>query len=91
MSGRHLLIDEDAISYFRAILSSGEKSPRVMELLNFIVNLNPSLYTAWYNRIVKASPSRASKIYILGGTDTIASLSWMRISIKNLNLFTILL
>lgn len=42
-----LYADEDAMGYFRATLLSGEKSSRVLELLEFILTINPSLYTGW--------------------------------------------
>ncbi len=39
---------KDATSYFRGIVKSGEMSPRVLDLTEHIIRLNPAHYTAWY-------------------------------------------
>jgi hypothetical protein len=39
--------DKDATNYFRAIVKSGEMSPRVLELTEHIIRMNPAHYTAW--------------------------------------------
>ncbi|TEB34055.1 protein prenylyltransferase [Coprinellus micaceus] len=41
---------KDATDYLRAIVASNEKSPRVLELTEAVVRLNPSHYTAWQYR-----------------------------------------
>ncbi|KAI8587857.1 protein farnesyltransferase [Geranomyces variabilis] len=40
----------DAMSYFRAILATSERSERVLELTATIIGLNPGHYTAWKYR-----------------------------------------
>ena len=40
--------DNDASSYFRAIVKKGEKTQRVLELSERLIRLNPAHYTAWY-------------------------------------------
>jgi hypothetical protein len=42
-----LSLDKDATNYFRAIVKSGETSPRVLELTEHIIRMNPAHYTAW--------------------------------------------
>jgi protein farnesyltransferase/geranylgeranyltransferase type-1 subunit alpha len=37
----------DAMSYLRAVMASGEKSERVLELTEDIIRLNPAHYTVW--------------------------------------------
>ncbi|KAF8186392.1 hypothetical protein BJ912DRAFT_1022793 [Pholiota molesta] len=41
---------KDATNYFRAIVKSGEKSPRVLELTESIIRQNPAHYSAWQYR-----------------------------------------
>ncbi|KAJ2912650.1 hypothetical protein MD484_g7767, partial [Candolleomyces efflorescens] len=41
---------KDATGYFRAIAKSGEKSPRVLELTEAIIRMNPGHYSAWQYR-----------------------------------------
>lgn len=40
--------DKDATDYFRAIVKSGERSERVLQLTEELIRLNPAHYTAWY-------------------------------------------
>ena len=40
--------DKDANDYFRGIIKTGEKSPRVLQLTETIIRLNPAHYSAWY-------------------------------------------
>ncbi|OAF69385.1 CAAX farnesyltransferase subunit alpha [Intoshia linei] len=40
----------DALSYFRAIIVSGELSERALELTSTVLNFNPGNYTAWLYR-----------------------------------------
>ena len=42
--------DKDATDYFRGIIKKGEKSPRVLELTETIIRINPAHYSAWYFR-----------------------------------------
>ncbi|KAI0250699.1 protein prenylyltransferase [Lactifluus subvellereus] len=41
---------KDATDYFRAIVKTGEKSPRVLQLTETIIRLNPAHYSAWQYR-----------------------------------------
>ncbi|KAH6879372.1 hypothetical protein BKA70DRAFT_1127296, partial [Coprinopsis sp. MPI-PUGE-AT-0042] len=41
---------KDATGYFRAIVKNGERSPRVLELTEAVIRLNPGHYSAWYYR-----------------------------------------
>ncbi|KAJ8518841.1 hypothetical protein ONZ45_g4139 [Pleurotus djamor] len=41
---------KDATSYFRGIVKAGEMSPRVLDLTEHIIRLNPAHYTAWQYR-----------------------------------------
>lgn len=42
-----LILVQDCMNYFRAVLKSGEKSPRVLGLLNDVIEVNAANYTAW--------------------------------------------
>lgn len=39
--------DKDATDYFRGVLKTGEMSPRVLQLTEKIIRMNPAHYTAW--------------------------------------------
>jgi protein farnesyltransferase/geranylgeranyltransferase type-1 subunit alpha len=39
--------DKDATDYFRGIVKTGEMSPRVLDLTEHIIRLNPAHYSAW--------------------------------------------
>jgi len=39
--------DRDATDYFRGIVKAGEMSPRVLDLTEHIIRLNPAHYSAW--------------------------------------------
>ncbi|KAI9094392.1 hypothetical protein DFS34DRAFT_629276 [Phlyctochytrium arcticum] len=41
----------DAMDYFRAIINKKEYSPRVLELTQHLIRLNPSHYTVWKYRL----------------------------------------
>lgn len=41
---------KDATDYFRGIVKKGEKSPRVLELTEAIIRINPAHYSAWQYR-----------------------------------------
>ncbi|KAL4245673.1 protein prenyltransferase subunit alpha family protein [Abortiporus biennis] len=41
---------KDATEYFRGVISTGEKSERVLELTEAIIRMNPAHYTAWQYR-----------------------------------------
>ncbi|KII87673.1 hypothetical protein PLICRDRAFT_30275 [Plicaturopsis crispa FD-325 SS-3] len=41
---------KDATNYFRGIVQTGEMSPRVLDLTEHIIRLNPAHYTAWQYR-----------------------------------------
>ncbi|KAI0763174.1 protein prenylyltransferase [Irpex lacteus] len=41
---------KDATDYFRGILKTGEMSPRVLELTEKIIRMNPAHYSAWQYR-----------------------------------------
>ena len=41
------MLDKDAMDYFRGIVARGEKSPRVLELTEYIIRMNPAHYTVW--------------------------------------------
>ncbi len=45
---RFFLADKDATNYFRAIVKKGEKSLRVLDLTEQVIELNPAHYSAWY-------------------------------------------
>jgi protein farnesyltransferase/geranylgeranyltransferase type-1 subunit alpha len=38
----------DATAYLRAVMATGEKSERVLELTGDVIKLNPAHYTVWY-------------------------------------------
>ncbi len=51
--------------YFRAVLKSGEKSERVLELTEDGLDLNPANYTVWYYRyILRLSPELTPQVYV---------------------------
>ncbi len=51
--------------YFRAVLKSGEKSERVLELTEDGLDLNPANYTVWYYRyIMRLSPELTPQVYV---------------------------
>jgi protein farnesyltransferase/geranylgeranyltransferase type-1 subunit alpha len=39
--------DRDHMDYFRAVLASGEKSERVLELTEDIIDMVPGHYSVW--------------------------------------------
>ncbi|KLO06398.1 protein prenylyltransferase [Schizopora paradoxa] len=41
---------KDATDYFRAVVKAGELSPRVLELTESVIRLNPAHYSAWQYR-----------------------------------------
>ena len=41
------MADKDATNYFRGIVKIEERSPRVLELTEAIIRLNPAHYSAW--------------------------------------------
>ncbi|EIW54989.1 protein prenylyltransferase [Trametes versicolor FP-101664 SS1] len=41
---------KDATDYFRAVVKTGEMSPRVLKLTETIIQMNPAHYTAWQHR-----------------------------------------
>jgi len=41
---------KDATSYFRGVVKAGEMSPRVLELTEAIIRMNPAHYSAWQYR-----------------------------------------
>ena len=49
----------EAISYFRAVLATGEKSERVLKLSEDMISLNQADYTAWQLRWVALGGSSA--------------------------------
>lgn len=42
-----LMLDRDAMDYFRAVSASGEHSERALELTETIIRQNPAHYTVW--------------------------------------------
>lgn len=38
----------EATSYLRAVMAKDEKSPRVLELTEHVITMNPAHYTVWY-------------------------------------------
>ena len=47
MTTRVCVVDKDATNYFRGIVKIEERSPRVLELTEAIIRLNPAHYSAW--------------------------------------------
>ena len=43
-----LYLDKDAMDYFRALLRSGEKSERALQLTGEIISMNPTNYNVWF-------------------------------------------
>ena len=43
----HILSDRDAMDYFRALMQTGERSKRGLELTEHLINLNPAHYSVW--------------------------------------------
>lgn len=43
----YVLLDSHLMDIFRAVLLSGEKSPRVLKLTADIIGINPGHYTVW--------------------------------------------
>ncbi len=51
--------------YFRAVLKSGEKSERVLELTEDGLDLNPANYTVWYYRyMLTLSPELTPQVCV---------------------------
>ena len=53
-------LDKDATDYLRGIIKPGEKSPRVLELTEHIIRMNPAHYSAIVMVHVLVSPSDPS-------------------------------
>jgi protein farnesyltransferase/geranylgeranyltransferase type-1 subunit alpha len=51
------------MNYFRAVLRSGEKSARVMLLLNDVAEVNASNYTVWYGSTCARVGSQGKRTY----------------------------
>lgn len=50
---KFVYIDSDAMDYFRAVTRTNEKSPRVLSLIENIIEMNPAHYTVWnYRQVV---------------------------------------
>lgn len=61
--------DKDATDYFRAIVKTGEKSARVLELTETIIRQNPAHYSAWYDSAIFWCASHGTHA-LKGNTDT---------------------
>jgi protein farnesyltransferase/geranylgeranyltransferase type-1 subunit alpha len=48
----------EATSYLRAIMAVNEMSPRVLELMADIIDMNPAHYTVWYVRPISSGNLR---------------------------------
>lgn len=46
--GLNAQLDKDATNYFRAIVKSGERTERALELTEKVISMNPAHYSAWY-------------------------------------------
>ncbi|ETW78094.1 hypothetical protein HETIRDRAFT_325323 [Heterobasidion irregulare TC 32-1] len=56
---------KDAANYFRGIVKTGEMSPRVLDLTERIIRLNPAHYSAWqyrYQTLLATSSSLAAEL-----------------------------
>ncbi|KAF7763572.1 hypothetical protein Agabi119p4_8109 [Agaricus bisporus var. burnettii] len=59
---------KDATDYFRAIVKSGERSERVLQLTEELIRLNPAHYTAWqyrYETLLALSSSLQTELELM--------------------------
>ncbi|KAF8809403.1 protein prenylyltransferase [Phlegmacium glaucopus] len=59
---------KDATNYLRAVVKSGEKSQRVLELTEVIIRLNPAHYSAWqyrYETLIALSAPLAPELALM--------------------------
>lgn len=59
---------QDATDYFRGIVKKGEKSPRVLELTETIIRINPAHYSAWqyrYETLLALSADLATELKLM--------------------------